>query len=459
MSHINTVKLNTAKSNTVKLNTVKLRSPHLLLLWWLVIAGMPHSIHAQTKPETLPSGYGLMIGLPGARTELAGMALLSPPADLVTASKVPLKWLDSTDALWLTPLRRTLHAEELIPTLAPKCKLETPQFSTVLDDLEDSINYLDFAQAQGNLWLVDVAFSCDPDPIPPAQLARYAFLAGLMEQRKSHTDGGWFRVAAALDPQLKRFSLESPAVRLQFRTEVQEVKTTERVTMPVHLDQAGLTLWIDGVPATEPEVSLIPGVHFIQLVDQKGRAIRGALERVDAPTRSALPHEVSFPPQSIEVPHGDVVVRRLEESVRVGRVDDVVAVALRGLLGSGRHPWVLLVTPQSVDQPARGLWVLAGGAAIPVRLTAEIPRAGVIGTGALAATTLASGIGLAYFLSPLLLNGGLVRDPSAQATAVVGTGIGTVVSLSAMGFVASHTWRIPRSLYQNKAARALEHKP
>lgn len=410
---------------------------------------MAHPMLAQTTsaPASLPRGYGLIIGLPETDNELIGLALLAPPPDVQTASKVPTILLGTTDHRWLDPIRRDIHRQEVLPKLEPKCRLETTLFSTVVDQLEDAINYLDYAQAEGDRWLADVAYACHPDPIAPEMLARFAFFQGLLEQRKSHSDGGWFRVAANLNPGLQRVALESEETQARFREAAKLARTVRQASIPIHAEQAGLSLWIDGQPVSASELQLLPGVHFIQQVDRNGRALRGSMETIRFPSNTQPDTMLSLPPESVEVPHAEVLIRRLEESVRLGRLDDVLSSSFSALLGNGNHPWALILLPETLSQPARGLWILAGGTVIPVRLSHELSRAGVVGTGALAGLTLATGIGLAYFLSPLF-TGELVESREAQNAYCIATGVGFGLSMSITGIMASRTWHRPRFLYQ-----------
>lgn len=423
------------------------RSCCLIIATLLTLSAHTVSAQVEEPPASMPKGYGIIVSLPGVDNELIGLALLSPPPDVQTASKVPVALLEANDRRWLTPLRRDIYRQEVLPKLEPKCRLETPLFSDVVDQLEDAINYLDYAQAEGDRWLADMAYACNPDPLLPDHLARFAFLQGLLEQRKSHSDQGWFQAAAELDPGLARVGLESAQTQDSFRVAANLSRTITRIRVPVHVDQAGISLWIDGAPVSGTEVMLLPGVHFIQQVDLTGKALRGSMEMIGPQNSSGKEYELSLPPESFEVPHAEAVIRRAEESVRTGRLDDIMSTAFGALLAGGQHPWALILLPETLSQPARGLWILAGGSVIPVRLSHELSKAGVTGSAVMAGLTVASGIGLAYLLSPLV-TGEPVQSRAARIASCTATGIGFGLSMSLTGVIASRTWHRPRFLYQ-----------
>lgn len=415
-----------------------------LLALSLTVTGMARAAHGS---EPLPEGFGLLIALPGATTELAEVALQRAPEALEGAERAPVSWVATDDPRFVTSVRLELHKNETLVRATPPCELETPQFSVLVHEIEDALKFLDFEAALQWAGRTDAAFACDQDIISPQMLSRYALLQGILERKLSRSDRGWFLTSAALHVDSMRLELESEAVQGLYERARASLAHATRVPATVQLEQAGLEVWVDGVRVSTPDIGLLPGAHFVQLVSPDGRALRGSIEQVSMPEAGAPREPLVLPPRTMAVQGADTVSLRLREAVRAGRLDAVLSSTLIATLARGRHPWMLLLTPEEGTTPARGLWLLPTGSTIPVKLSTGISPLGMAGTGTLALATIGSGVGLAVFLAPMI-TGTLVRDADPYVAGALSTGALAVAGLGATAVVASRTWRIPRALYR-----------
>lgn len=143
------------------------------------------------------------------------------------------------------------------------CAVVQGDFTGHLDQASRALDFLNGKEAAAHLRNAYLALQCSHEPVSPRELARYLVFRGLRESLDGLSPESSFLQALSIDEDYPFPSRYARAMRDAFARARNRLSTTERVTVTLEADPAGLITLIDGDRPLGSSLSLLPGPHLI----------------------------------------------------------------------------------------------------------------------------------------------------------------------------------------------------
>lgn len=332
------------------------------------------TVAASSPSNTLPRGWMWNLdNLPeGVMDRLA--STLTLPGSTARKPRPPgFRTMRMEGVTGLVPLQQELLRATLrrLEGGAP-CPGDLPPFANLLNQATDALDFVEKDRAREVLTLARLHLQCGATPLPHTELARLAFLSGVLDLYSGVNNTVAFEQALIFRPDYPEPTTWPAQVGKSFRAARQKLASPPQLEVQVEHVAAGFQLWVDGKSIPPGPLKLTAGTHIIQWATPQGVLIGARTLELKTP-----PKDLRWPSPELCPLDENSLRERLANLIRNKGGDELLVNVLLSLARENQADYLVLAGKINNGEAAAlylGPGVLQASASTPISGTGSATK-------------------------------------------------------------------------------------